>query len=159
MADEQEFFTKEKFEELTKELDDLKKTKRKEIAENLEYAKSLGDLAENAEYHEARETQANLENKIARLEMLLKTGAIVTSDKKNQSGGATSVGSTVTVEKASSNERKIFHIVGSEESDIGSGKISIHSPMGEALAGKKKGESIKVKTPKGLVDYKIIDVK
>ena len=159
MTDEQEFFTKEKFEELTKELDFLKKTKRKEIAENLEYAKSLGDLSENAEYHEAREAQANLENKIAKLEMLLKTGEIIAGDKKIQSGGAVSVGSTVTVEKIDNSERKIFHIVGGEESDVSGGKISIHSPMGEALAGKRKGESTIVKTPKGPAGYKIIEVK
>src|SRR3989344_2381171 len=134
MTDEQEFFTKEKFEELTKELDFLKKTKRKEIAENLE-------------------------NKIAKLEMLLKTGEIIAGDKKIQSGGAVSVGSTVTVEKIDNSERKIFHIVGGEESDVSGGKISIHSPMGEALAGKRKGESIIVKTPKGPVNYKVVEVK
>ena len=159
MADEQEFFTKEKFEELTKELNDLKRNKRKEIAENLEYAKSLGDLSENAEYHEAREAQANLENKIAKLEMLLKTGAIITDDKKSHSSGMVGVSSTVTVAKAGNSEHKIFHIVGGEESDVSSGKISIHSPMGEALAGKRKGESIIVKTPKGPVSYKIVEVK
>ncbi len=159
MTDEQEFFTKEKFEELTKELDDLKKTKRKEIAENLEYAKSLGDLAENAEYHEAREAQANLENKIAKLETLLKTGAIINDDRKNQSSGTIGVGSTVTIEKIDNREHKTFHIVGSEESDIGGGKISIHSPIGEALVNKKKGESIIVKTPKGPVGYKILEIK
>lgn len=159
MPDEQEFFTKEKFEELTKELDELKKTKRKEVAENLEYAKSLGDLSENAEYHEAREAQANLENKIAKLEMLLKTGAIITDNKKNQSSEIVCVSSTVTVEKTGTNERKTFQIVGGEESDIGCGKISIHSPVGEALVGKRKGESIVVKTPKGPVSYKILETK
>ncbi|MEK7081705.1 MAG: transcription elongation factor GreA [Patescibacteria group bacterium] len=158
MTDEQEFLTKDKFEELTKELDFLKKTKRKEIAESLEYAKSLGDLSENAEYHEAREAQANLENKIAKLEMLLKTGAIVTGSGKTQ-GGSISVGSTVTVEKKDNGERKIFVIVGSEESDIGSDKISIHSPMGEALAGKRKEDVIIVQTPRGPADYKIVAVK
>ncbi|HEY4496429.1 MAG TPA: transcription elongation factor GreA [Candidatus Paceibacterota bacterium] len=159
MNDEQEFLTRDKFEELTKELDFLKKTKRKEIAESLEYAKSLGDLSENAEYHEARETQANLENKIAKLEILLKTGAIVTNDEKTQISGIISVGSTITIEKTDNNEIKVFQIVGSEESDIGGGKISIHSPLGEGLNGKKKGDSIVVKTPKGNVSYKIIKVK
>ena len=159
MNDEQEFLTKEKFEELTKELDFLKKIKRKEIAENLEYAKSLGDLSENAEYHEVREAQANLENKIAKLEMLIKTGAIVaTHTKKNQNGNI-GIGSTVTVEKKGGGERKIFVIVGNEESDIGSGKISIHSPVGEALTGKRKGDLAMVKTPRGPVAYKITEVK
>lgn len=158
MADEQEFLTKEKFEELTKELDFLKKTKRKEIAENLEYAKSLGDLSENAEYHEVREAQANLENKIAKLETLLKTGAIV-SDSGKTHGGNVSIGSTVTIEKINNKERKIFIMVGNEESDIGNGKVSIHSPIGEALTGKRKGDLAIVKTPKGPVEYKIIEVK
>ena len=158
MTSEQEFFTKEKFEELTKELDYLKKTKRKEIADNLEYAKSLGDLAENAEYHEAREAQANLEDKITKLEILLKTGSIITNNSKGKDGRA-NVGSVVTIKKNGDGEGKTFQLVGSEESDIANNKVSIHSPMGEALSGKRKGESITVQTPKGPVNYKITEVK
>jgi len=87
----QEYLTKEKYEELVMELDNLKKVKRKEVAESLEYAKSLGDLSENAEYQEAREWQANIEDRIAKLESILKTAEIVS----NYHGDTAGIGSTV----------------------------------------------------------------
>lgn len=155
MATDKEFLTKEKFEELSKELDFLKKSKRKEVAENLEYAKSLGDLSENAEYHEAREAQANLEDRIAKLEAMLKSVEI--ADTKR--GEGISFGSEVTIQKEGDSEEKVFRLVGSEESDISSGRISIHSPIGEALLEHKVGEIVSVRTPKGKVNYKIVRVK
>ena len=78
-----EYLTKEKFDEFTKELAQLKGTRRKEVAESLEYAKSLGDLSENAEYHEARDTQATVEDRIARLEDLLKNASIVSGNNRS----------------------------------------------------------------------------
>ncbi len=154
MADEKEYVSREKFEELQKELDFLKKNKRKEVAENLEYAKSLGDLAENAEYHEARETQANLEDRIAKLEAMLKT--VIVADAT--AGDKINFGSKVTIQKDGTDEKNVFVLVGAEESDVPGGKISIHSPIGEALLGKKKGEKATVHAPRGAVVYKIIDV-
>jgi transcription elongation factor GreA len=154
MADEKEYLTKDKFDELSKELDYLKKTRRKEIAENLEYAKSLGDLSENAEYHEARETQANLEDRIARLDAMLKSAEIVDT----HGGDRVEFGSKVTVERESEKTPIVFQLVGSEESDVAGGHISIHSPIGEALLGKKRGEQVSVRTPKGNVIYKVVKV-
>jgi len=152
---ETEYLTKEKFNELTKELDHLKKTKRKEIAEHLEYARSLGDLSENAEYQEARGDQANVEDRIARLEILLKSAKITGSHSNEE----VTVSSVVTVEKEKGDGPKTFIIVGSEEADISKGKVSNRSPFGQAVLRKKKGETFSFNTPQGPVKYKVIDIK
>lgn len=146
-----EYLTKEKFEELQKELQVLKTEKRKQIAEELEYAKSLGDLSENAEYHEAREDQAALEDRIAQLESILANADIVAVHHSN----TVEIGSKVTVQKKGSKDERVFIIVGSEEIDTAAGKISFKSPIGTALLGKKKGEECVVKTPAGDVVYTI----
>lgn len=150
---EKEYLTQEKFDEFKKELEYLKSTKRKEVAEQLEYAKSLGDLSENAEYHEARDAQAITEDRIAKLEGILKTAVIITE----QNTGTVNVGSEITVEK---NGKKIeYTIVGTEEADALSGKISIKSPFGQAVIGKKKGDSFSFEAPSGSVTYKVTDIK
>jgi transcription elongation factor GreA len=148
-----EYLTKEKFDEFTKELAELKGTRRKEIAQNLEYAKSLGDLSENAEYHEARDVQANVEDRIAKLEELLKTATIVSATH----GGIVNVGSVVTVEK--DGKKSVYNIVGSEEADVLGNKISVKSPFGQAIIGKKKGESFSFKAPNGELTYKLTEIK
>ncbi|MEK7514673.1 MAG: transcription elongation factor GreA [Patescibacteria group bacterium] len=155
MKDEIEYLTQEKFEEFTKELDYLKKTRRKEIAENLEYAKSLGDLSENAEYQEAREMQANIEDRIARLENLLKTAKIILG----HSSDVVSIGSIVTVQLAEDKKENTYTIVGSEEANIATGKISTRSPFGSAILGKKKGETFSFTTPAGERAYKVVKIK
>ena len=148
-----EYLTKEKFDEFTKELAQLKGTRRKEVAESLEYAKSLGDLAENAEYHEARDLQATVEDRIAKLEELLKTALIVSGDHS----GVVNVGSMVTVEK--DGKKFTYSIVGSEEADVAENKISVKSPFGQAIVGKKKGESFSFKAPSGELAYSLLDIK
>ncbi len=151
---ETQYLTKEKFAELKSELEQLRNVRRKEVAESLEYAKKLGDLSENAEYHEAREEQAKVEDRINHLEMVLKTANIL--DEKH--GSTVSIGSTVLVQKEGEKENRKFMIVGSEEVDTANGKLSNHSPIGAALMGKAKGDTIVVTTPKGKVSYKIIEV-
>lgn len=150
-----EYLTQEKFDEFNKELENLKHVRRKEVAENLEYAKSLGDLSENAEYHEARDMQANIEDRIVKIESILKTANIV---PPSHNTAAVTVGSVVVVEKANDSVKKTYTIVGSEESDTAAGKISIKSPLGAALMGKKKKEEFTLKTPGGQVTYKIVDI-
>ncbi|MDP2593222.1 MAG: transcription elongation factor GreA [bacterium] len=148
-----EYLTKEKYDELIKELEQLKTEKRKEIAEHLEYAKSLGDISENAEYHEARTEQANVEDRISKLESLLKSANIVSeTDHK----GKVEVGSKVVVKRGDSMET--YKIVGSEEVDISAGKLSITSPLGSDMLDKKKGETFFCKTPKGVTECKIISI-
>ncbi len=149
-----EYLTKEKFEEFKKELVELKGKKRKEVAESLEYAKALGDLKENAEYHEARDNQAMIEDRIAKLEDLLKNASIVSSSESI--GGMVNIGSVITVQLGDKNSK--YTIVGSEESDVKANKISIKSPFGQAVVGKKKGEEFSYHAPNGNLKYKLIDV-
>lgn len=146
-----EYLTPEKKIELENELNNLMTVRRKEIADALEYAKGLGDLSENAEYHQAREDQANCEDRIAHLEQILKNAVIM--DKHH--AGVVEVGATVTVTKKGEKDERQFTLVGSEEADSFGGKISNESPIGSALLGKKKGDVVTVSTPKGDVDYTI----
>lgn len=150
-----DYLTKEKYDEFVKELDHLKRVRRKEVAEALEYAKSLGDLSENAEYHEARDTQAVIEDRISHLESILKTAKLISSHDTS----TVTVGSIVSIKKAESKEEKVYTIVGGEESNISLGKISVKSPLGESIIGKKAGESFSFKTPTGLSTYKVISIK
>lgn len=152
--DNKQYLSQEKFEELKAELQNLKMVERKEVAETLEFAKSLGDLSENAEYHEARDKQADIEDRIATIEELLKNAAIVSKHH----GGKVQIGSTVLIKKDDGNQFE-YMIVGSEEADIATGKISHVSPIGEALVGAAKGDKVEVSTPRGLVKYHIVDVK
>ena len=155
MSAEQEYLTKEKFKELEKELENLKTVKRKEVADALEYAKSLGDFSENQEYQEARDNQAILEDRVSRLEAILKSAKIVSS----KSTDVVFIGSVVTVEKEGEKSRKSYIMVGSEEADAANGKISMYSPLGLAIMGKMKGEIFSFQTPNGMMSYKIIDIK
>lgn len=155
MHTEEEYLTQDKFDELKKELELLKKVKRKEIAEALEYAKSLGDFSENQEYQEARDAQAILEDRINRLEVILKSAKIVSTQNTN----LVSIGSVVTMEKENDKSRKSYTMVGSEETNASLGKISIRSPLGLAAIGKSKGEAFSFQTPNGIMSYKIIDIK
>lgn len=149
-----DYITEEKRKSLEEELKDLKGPKRKEILVVLEYAKSLGDLSENAEYHQAREEQGKLESRIVKIEQILQSSKTV----KGGGGDIVEIGSKVVVQKEGTKEEKNYVIVGSEEADMVNGKISNRSPFGEALFNKKKGDSVSFKTPNGVVNYKIINV-
>lgn len=149
-----EYLTQAKFDEFQKELEYLRTEKRTEIARQLEFAKSLGDLSENAEYHEARNEQAVVEDRISHLESLLKSASIVSS----HSTDTVAVGTTVTLKRENDGTKKIFTIVGSEESDAASGKISVRSPLGSAAMGKKKGDSFSFSSPSGTMTYKVLDI-
>ncbi len=151
------FLTSQKFEELKKELEHLKTTRRKEIAESLEYARSLGDLSENAEYQEARDMQAAIEERIQHLERVIKEAKIVVGDKKGSA--IVGLGSVVTMQRDGEKENRVYTIVGSEEANIHEHKLSYLSPLGEALMGKAKGETFTFVTPNGKQTYKVIELK
>jgi transcription elongation factor GreA len=150
----EELMSQEKFEELTHELEELRTTRRKEVAEQLEYARSLGDLSENAEYQEARELQAAVEERINKLESILKSAKIVKAAKSDGVG----MGSMVSVQKIGGEDKHTYTIVGAEEANIIQGKVSYHSPLGAALLGKKKGDEFSFLTPRGTQKYKILKV-
>ncbi|MDP1625114.1 MAG: transcription elongation factor GreA [bacterium] len=148
------YLTQQKYNELEIELRELKTVKRKEVAQNLEYARALGDLSENTEYQEARESQAMVEDRIAIIENTLKTAEIV----HELHGDNVTMGSEVTIEKAGTKDKTKYKVVGSDEANAAEGKISNLSPLGSQLLGKSKGQSITVSTPKGETTYKIVSV-
>jgi transcription elongation factor GreA len=154
MSTDKHYLTKEKFEELKKELEQLRTSGRKEVAEELEYSKQLGDLSENAEYHQARERQALLEDRIARLDALLKGAAIVDAHHTE----TVNIGSTVEIQKEGKKETITYTVVGTEEADMTQRKLSVTSPIGIAMKGKKKGDTFTVSTPGGAAKYKIVNI-
>jgi transcription elongation factor GreA len=155
MSTEKQYLTKEKFDTLHKELEYLRTDRRREVAENLEYAKKMGDLKENAEYHEARDRQAEVEDRIQHLEFILKDATIVSGNHTD----AVTIGSSVEIVREGEKESRAYRIVGSEEADSVSGKLSNLSPLGAALLGKRQGDTVKVKTPKGMMAYTIAKIK
>jgi transcription elongation factor GreA len=151
---EKEYLSSEKFEELKQELANLKTVRRKEIAESLEYARSLGDLSENAEYQEAREMQSAIEERISKLEEILMNAEIVSHTKSD----TVSLGSKVVIQKAGEKDTHRYELVGSEEANMMERKISYMSPLGEAMMGKKKNDEFSFETPNGKQQYKIVSV-
>ena len=149
-----EYLSKEKHAELTEELDFLTRVRRKEIAEALEGAKSLGDLSENAEYHSAREAQAAMEERIMVLEEILKNAVIVGGKHDTDAVG---IGAVVKVRCG--NDEKLYTVVGSEEADVAAGKISNKSPLGEAMMGKRKGDAFPYATPAGEKKCEILEIR
>ena len=146
-----EYLSKEGLEKLKKELESLKTDKRKEIADRLKYAKSLGDLSENAEYKETLETMGLVEDRIEKLEDIIKRAVVI----EKGTGSNVQLGSIVKVKKETDGKVYEYVLVGQEEADISLGKISNKSPIGSALASKKKGDTIKVATPGGEIKYTI----
>lgn len=137
--------------ELELELKELK-SQRVEVAEKISNARDFGDLSENAEYDAAREEQGILESRIAEIEDILQNASII------KGGSKTKVGLGSKVDLKSNNKLFSYTIVGSVEADPLEGKISDESPIGHALFGKKVGETVEIKTPKGLVKYSITHI-
>ena len=146
------YVTKEGYDKLKKELDELKNVRRKEIASRIEIAKDMGDLSENAEYHEAKDEQGFIEGRIAELEATLPNAVII----EPGSTGCVSVGNTVRV--SAKGKEKEYTIVGANEADPVAGKISNESPLGLAFIGKCAGDSVEVQVPSGKMVYHIISV-
>lgn len=151
---EKSYLSQEKYDKLKQELEFLTTVRRKEVAEKLEYAKSLGDLSENSEYQEAREDQALTEERIVKVESLLRSAEIVSVSKSD----TVTFGSKVVLKKAGASTEETYEIVGEEEADIPEKKISNKSPIGAAIMNKKKGDQVVAKTPSGEVQYTIVNV-
>lgn len=144
--------TREGLEKMKKEILELKNVRRPEISERIAKAKELGDLSENAEYHEAKEAMGWLEGRIMELQDFIVNAQVV----EPKTGDEVTVGCAVTCEFKG--KVKVFHIVGSNESDPASGKISDQSPLGKALFGRKKGDSFDFDAPSGAVTYVVKDI-
>lgn len=141
------------FERLKKELIQLKSQRRKEIAERLEYAKSLGDLSENAEYQEAKEEQFSNESRIAEVENMLRRALPM----PQPSSARITLGATVIL-RTSDDTEVCYKLVSSEEANPSQYKISDVSPIGQALLGKERGANITVFTPRGPAKYTVADI-
>ena len=150
-----QYVSAEGLKKLEQELHELKTVTRREIAGRIEAAKALGDLSENAEYHEAKDALAFVEGRIMEIEQILKNVSVIEEGVK--STGIVRVGSSVEV--MVNDKKKMFSIVGSNEADPVNGKISNESPIGSALLGTKVGDEVEVTTPNGVNLYKILSIK
>ena len=146
--------TEEGYKKLEEELAFLKGPKKMEVAEKIKQAREYGDLSENSEYDEAKNEQALLEAKIAEMEEMVRNVKIVDKVTTNSVG----IGTTVKLYDYEFDEEIEYHIVGATEIDIANSKISLESPLGRALFGKKKGEEVDVEVPDGINKYKILDI-
>ncbi len=155
---EQKFYemTVEGIRKLQEELENRKIDRRTEIAERIRQARSFGDLSENSEYDDAKNSQAENEARIMELENVLKNAKAIEDDDISKT--RVTVGSIVTLRNDEFKEEETYTLVGPKEEDILSDKLSSESPVGNAIMGKKKGASVEVKTPMGTLKYKIVKI-
>lgn len=156
MPERDVFLTEDGLRRLEDELDDLKTVKRKEIAEKIKQALSFGDISENSEYDQAKNEQAQLEDRIAKLEMMLRNAKII--DEDDISTDMVGIGSKVLVKDLEFDEEMEYTIVGSAEADPYNGRISNESPVGSALLGHKSGDIVDVVVPDGIIKYEILTI-
>jgi transcription elongation factor GreA len=149
--------TQDGYKKLQAEIDHLRTEKRREVAERIRVAREFGDIAENAEYDDAKNEQAMLEHKIAQLEERLLSARVIT--KKEISKDAVSVGSHVRLRDMQANKTFEYHIVGSAEANPAENKLSNESPVGKAIIGHKKGDVVEVSAPRGSLKFKILEIK
>ena len=150
--------TPEGFKKLKEEIEHLSNHKRREVAERIRVARQFGDITENSEYDDAKNDQALLEHRIAILEERMANARVIT--KKDVAKDVVSVGSKVRLRDLALKQTFEYRIVGSAEANPAENKLSNESPVGKAIIGKKKGETVEVTTPRGkALKYKIMDIK
>ena len=149
--------TQEGFNKLEEELNYLKTEKRTEIAERIKVARGFGDLSENSEYDEAKNAQAENEQQIAELEIKIRHAKVI--DSKEIDTKTVQIGNTVKLYDEEFEEEVIYTIVGSTEVNLAENKISNESPIGKALLGRKKGETVEAQAPDGIIKFKILAIK
>ena len=155
MANAKEIYlTQEGLDDLKRELDYLKLEKRPEVINLLKEARALGDLSENAEYDAARTAQAEVESKIKEIEVMLENAVVISGEKSD----TVSIGSNVKIKYVDDDEIEEYTIVGSKEADPFENKISNESPIGKALLGSKKNQTVDVEAPAGIVKYKVLSI-
>jgi transcription elongation factor GreA len=154
MKDKTLYLTQEGAEKISQDLEVLRGPKRAELARRLREAIEMGDLSENADYIAAKEAQAFLEGKIQELEVLLRDSVIIETSRSN---GVVNIGNFVTI-TIDEREPETFHLVGVKEANAREGKISHQSPIGKALLGRKRGDSVFVETPAGESKLTLLDI-
>lgn len=150
------YFSKQKMQELKDELNRLKSKERAEVARKIQEAREKGDLSENAEYDAAKEEQGMLEMKISELEEAIGNAKVV--DDQNVDTSKALILSTVELENQKTGKIAKYTLVSEKEADVKQKKISVTSPIGEAVLGKQEGDTVEVSTPKGNVAYKIVSI-
>jgi transcription elongation factor GreA len=148
--------TPDGYEKLKHEIEYLSGEKRREIAERIRIAREFGDISENAEYDDAKHEQALLEHKISTLQERLRHARVL--DASEVSSDVVSIGTRVQLEDVDAGETIEYHIVGSAEADPAGNKLSNESPVGKAIIGHKKGETVEVAAPRGSLKFRILDI-
>lgn len=156
MAKEKVIYTQEGFKRLQDELADRKTRIKAEINERLEEARAQGDLSENSEYDEAKDAQANNEARIREIEELLKNAEVLSDDEISNT--RVSLGSKVVIRDEETKEEEEYSVVSENEEDIFEHRLSIKSPLGKEIEGKRKGQVVEVTTGVGTFKYKIIKI-
>ena len=149
--------TPEGYEKLKQEIEHLSTEKRREVADRIRVAREFGDITENSEYDDAKNEQARLEQRIAMLEERLLAARVIAAD--DVSTDAVSVGTRVRLRDLDAKKTVEYHIVGSAEADPAEHRLSNESPVGKAIIGRKKGETVEVTAPRGSLKFKILDIK
>jgi transcription elongation factor GreA len=158
MEDNKEILlTQEGYQKLEDELELLKTVRRREVAERIKVAISFGDISENAEYDEAKNEQAQVEERILKLEGMLRRAVIIDESKIDLN--IVTIGSIVKVKDIEFDEEVEYTIVGSAEADPYDGKISNESPVGKSLLGKAMGETVEVQVPDGVAKFEILEIR
>jgi transcription elongation factor GreA len=156
MARRETYLTSEGRQDLEEELEQLKTVRRREVAERIHLASESGGTVDNAGYDEAKNEQAFVEGRISRLENIL-SNAVVAASSSDRSRGAVEFGSSVTV-RTERGKRQLYKVVGSAEAVPLEGKISVESPVGRALMGRKAGDKVDVETPSGVVKLTVVKI-
>ncbi len=149
--------TREGYEKLKQEIEVLSTDRRREVAERIRVAREFGDIAENAEYDDAKNEQMMLEHRIATLEERLRSARVI--DESEITADVVSIGATVRLRDVGANKTFEYQIVGSAEANPAENKLSNESPVGKAIIGRKKGETVEVAAPRGALKFKILDIK
>jgi transcription elongation factor GreA len=149
--------TPEGYKKLQAEIEYLSNEKRREVADRIRIAREFGDIAENAEYDDAKNEQALLEHRIATLEERLRDAKVI--NKKDVAKDVVSVGSKVKLRDVTAKQTVEYHIVGSAEANPAQNKLSNESPVGKAIIGHKKGDVVEVAAPRGTTKFKILEIK
>ncbi|HPE99031.1 MAG: transcription elongation factor GreA [Bacteroidales bacterium] len=153
----QTYITKEGLEKLKAELDQLMNVERPKISKQIAEARDKGDLSENAEYDAAKDAQGMLELKISQMQEIVSNSRIIDESKLDNSKAR--ILSTVTIENKKTKQKMTYTLVPDQEADLKAGKLSVNSPIAQALLGKKVGDSADVKVPAGVISLKLLDIK
>jgi transcription elongation factor GreA len=151
-----ELLTQEGFEKLQEEFRYLTEVRRREVADRIRQAREFGDISENSEYDDAKNEQYLLERRISEVQRRLRNAKVV--DPASAETGSVDLGTRVTLRVVGQDEERTFQIVGANESDPGSGKLSHSSPVGRAVLKRRVGEKVTVATPRGATEYEIVNI-